>query len=38
MAVWALRQLDSQSFAREREKRLSSEPDLDVRAEWEAAA
>jgi epoxyqueuosine reductase len=38
MAVWALLQLDSQSFAREKEKRLSSENDSGVRAEWQAAA
>jgi epoxyqueuosine reductase len=37
MAIWALRQLDPQSFAGEKEKWLSSEPDRDVRAEWEFA-
>jgi epoxyqueuosine reductase len=38
MAIWALLQLDSQSFASEREKRLFSENDADVRAEWETTA
>jgi epoxyqueuosine reductase len=37
MAIWALRQLDPQSFTREREKRLSNETDSGVRMEWEAA-
>jgi epoxyqueuosine reductase len=38
MAIWALRQLDPQSFTNEKEKRISSETDSTVQAEWEAAA
>jgi len=38
MAVWALRQLDPQSFTKEMQMRFSSETDSNVRAEWEAAA
>ncbi len=38
MAVWALLQLDPQSFTKERKQRLSSETDPGARAEWEAVA
>jgi epoxyqueuosine reductase len=37
MAIWALLQLDPQSFESEKAKRLFSETDAAVKAEWEAA-
>ncbi|MEO0816846.1 MAG: tRNA epoxyqueuosine(34) reductase QueG [Pseudomonadota bacterium] len=37
-AVWALSRLDADTFQRERAAREPLEDDLDVRAEWQAAA
>jgi len=34
-AVWALRQLDRNTFEREKQARSPTEQDQDVRAEWE---
>jgi epoxyqueuosine reductase len=36
-AIWALSRLDPRRFAEESAARYASEPDFDVRAEWEAA-
>jgi epoxyqueuosine reductase len=38
MAVWALKQLDAAAFKEEKQRRLASENDADVRAEWMGAA
>ena len=38
MAVWALKQLDAEAFKIERDRRLATEDDDSVRAEWTGSA